>query len=100
MSKTHQVYNTQVTCITFYAAMVIEHNVTHVSGMCSIAYEPCDENSFKIGPPVFSGENGFSMLKQRFGYFVVVTERNGVFTQILGQETVRWAAAENVMTRL
>ena len=24
--------------------------------MCSIAYEPCDENSFKIGPPVSSGE--------------------------------------------
>lgn len=24
--------------------------------MCSIAYEPCDENSFKIGPPIFSGE--------------------------------------------
>lgn len=23
-------------------------------GMCSIAYEPCDENSFKIGPPIFS----------------------------------------------
>ncbi|KDR10193.1 uncharacterized protein LOC110838169 isoform X1 [Zootermopsis nevadensis] len=23
-------------------------------GMCSIAYEPCDENSFKIGPPVLS----------------------------------------------
>lgn len=23
-----------------------------VLGMCSIAYEPCDENSFKIGPPV------------------------------------------------
>lgn len=21
------------------------------SGMCSIVYEPCDENSFKIGPP-------------------------------------------------
>lgn len=21
-------------------------------GMCSIAYEPCDENSFKIGPPL------------------------------------------------
>lgn len=27
-----------------------------VTGMCSIAYEPCDENSFKIGPPIFSGE--------------------------------------------
>ncbi|CAH0384846.1 unnamed protein product [Bemisia tabaci] len=22
------------------------------TGMCSIAYEPCDENSFKIGPPI------------------------------------------------
>jgi len=100
MSKTHQVYNTQVTRITFCATMVIEHNVTYVSGMCSIAYEPCDENSFKIGPPLFSGENGISMLKQRCGYFVLVTEINGVSTQILGQETVRWEAAENVMTRL
>ncbi|XP_068081134.1 uncharacterized protein [Anabrus simplex] len=25
-------------------------------GMCSIAYEPCDENSFKIGPPIQSDE--------------------------------------------
>lgn len=25
------------------------------TGMCSIAYEPCDENSFKIGPPVQEG---------------------------------------------
>lgn len=22
--------------------------------MCSIVYEPCDENSFKIGPPLYS----------------------------------------------
>lgn len=32
------------------------NTVGFVSGMCSIAYEPCDENSFKIGPPVLSGE--------------------------------------------
>jgi hypothetical protein len=57
MAKTRQVYNTQVTCMMFCATMVIEHNVTYVSGMCSIAYEPCDEHSFKIGPPVFSGES-------------------------------------------
>jgi hypothetical protein len=24
--------------------------------MCSIVYEPCDENSFKIGPPILSGK--------------------------------------------
>lgn len=23
--------------------------------MCSIVYEPCDENSFKIGPPIGGG---------------------------------------------
>ena len=89
-----------VKCITFCATMVIEHNVMYVSGMCSIAYEPCDENSFKIGPPVFSGENGISMSKQRCGYFVVVIEMNGVSTQIPGRETVRWEAAEIVTTRL
>ncbi|XP_065219957.1 uncharacterized protein LOC135845378 isoform X2 [Planococcus citri] len=27
-------------------------------GMCSIAYEPCDENSFKIGPPVSENDIG------------------------------------------
>jgi hypothetical protein len=96
----HQVYNTQVTCTTFCATLVIEHNVMYVSGMCSIAYEPCDENSFKIGPPVFSGENGTSMSKRRCGYFVVVTEMNVMSTQILGRETARWEAAENVRTRL
>ena len=68
--------------------------------MCSIAYEPCDENSFKIGPPAFSGENSISMSKLRYGYFVVVTEVNGVSKQIRGQETVQWEAAENVTTRL
>ncbi|KAK7602453.1 hypothetical protein V9T40_008042 [Parthenolecanium corni] len=37
------------------------------SGMCSIAYEPCDDNSFKIGPPVQEdvgsgdSENGTSL---------------------------------------
>lgn len=35
-----------------------------VTGMCSIAYEPCDENSFKIGPPIFSGE-------LREGYYII-----------------------------
>jgi hypothetical protein len=89
-----------IKCITFCATMVIKHNVTYVSGMCSIAYEPCDENSFKIGPPVFSGENGISMSKRKCGYFLVVTEMNGVSTQIPGQETVRWEAAEIVTTRL
>jgi hypothetical protein len=68
--------------------------------MCSIAYEPCDENSFKIGPPVLSGENGISMLKLRYGYFVLVIEVNGMSTQILGQEMVQWERAENVTTRL
>jgi hypothetical protein len=40
------------------------------------------------------------MSKQRCGYFVVVTEMNGMSTQILGQEMVRWEAGENVMTGL
>ncbi|KAK6628384.1 hypothetical protein RUM43_002196 [Polyplax serrata] len=26
-------------------------------GICSILYEPCDENSFKIGPPMSSGQD-------------------------------------------
>ncbi|GFG28139.1 hypothetical protein Cfor_12524 [Coptotermes formosanus] len=69
-------------------------------GMCSIAYEPCDENSFKIGPPVLSGENGVSMLKLRCRYFVLVTKMNGAPTQMLGQEMVQWETAETVMTRL
>lgn len=27
-------------------------------GMCSIVYEPCDENSFKIGPPLSENDEG------------------------------------------
>jgi hypothetical protein len=92
--------NTQVIYITFCAIKVIYDNVTCVAGMCSIAYEPCDENSFKIGPPVLSGENGVSMLKLRCRYFVLVTKMNGAPTQMLGQEMVQWETAETVMTRL
>lgn len=34
-----------------------------VTGMCSIVYEPCDENSFKIGPPMLSGKYRFIKAK-------------------------------------
>ncbi|KAL1117664.1 hypothetical protein AAG570_003979 [Ranatra chinensis] len=27
-------------------------------GMCSVAYEPCDDNSFKIGPPIAADDPG------------------------------------------
>ncbi|XP_047106141.1 uncharacterized protein LOC124775354 [Schistocerca piceifrons] len=32
--------------------------VRQESGMCSIAYEPCDENSFRIGPPENQADEG------------------------------------------
>lgn len=35
--------------------------------MCSIAYEPCDENSFKIGPPVAESKS-VSSLYSRLRY--------------------------------
>lgn len=35
-----------------------QHTIWRVTDMCSIAYEPCDENSFKIGPPILSGKRG------------------------------------------
>lgn len=45
--------------------------------MCSIAYEPCDENSFKIGPPLRQG--GKKIFITSFLIYIIYLSDNNIF---------------------